>query len=78
MLQASAILALYECGQGMVRQAHMTLSGAVAIAGLLDLQASAEMEEEFLHCKLGLLTLDRYVRLCSASCVLTHVCVQAN
>jgi hypothetical protein len=67
MLQAGAILALYECGQGMMHQAHLTLSGAVAIAGLVDLQAGSEMEPEFLHCKLGVLTLDRYVRLCPAS-----------
>ncbi|KAH7368897.1 hypothetical protein B0T11DRAFT_68262 [Plectosphaerella cucumerina] len=74
MLQASAILALYECGQGMARQAHMTLSGAVAIAGLLDLQASAEMEEEFLHCKLGLLTLDRMIVLSSIKDTLSLLC----
>jgi len=57
-IQTRIITALYECGHGMSRQAHLTLSSAVAMAALED--ASRREQEESLHMRVACMILDRY------------------
>lgn len=57
ILQAQALIALYECSQGMGRQAYMTLSSSVAMATIID--AGMQRADNSLHWKVALLILDR-------------------
>ena len=57
LVQAQALIALYECGQGMGSQAYLTLSSAVAMATLI--VAGNETNDKSLHWKVALMILDR-------------------
>lgn len=55
LVQAKSLIALYECGHGLARQAYLTLSSTVAMMSLLGDNGHGT------HLKVCLMILDRYV-----------------
>ncbi|KAF5025518.1 hypothetical protein F66182_2423 [Fusarium sp. NRRL 66182] len=63
-VQSRALVALYECGQGMPGQAHLTLSAAVAMVSMMAFDA--EELDASLHWRASLVILDRMIVLSGA------------
>ncbi|KAJ3535429.1 hypothetical protein NM208_g7137 [Fusarium decemcellulare] len=61
LVQAKAILALYECSHGLSQQAYLTLSSTVAMASFLG--CSEQDPEAWLKYGIALITLDRVIFL---------------
>ncbi|KAF4462268.1 hypothetical protein FALBO_10920 [Fusarium albosuccineum] len=61
LVQAKAILALYECSHGLPQQAYLTLSSTVAMASLLEYLE--QDSETWLKYGIALTTLDRVIFL---------------
>lgn len=57
LVQAQALIALYECGHGMTRQAHLTLSSATTLA--ITIANDNDMGDDSLHWQTALMMLDR-------------------
>jgi len=63
LVKIQALIALYECGHGMARQAYMTLGSAVAVATLIvSDEVTPDQVERSFHWKLALMLVDVYVR----------------
>lgn len=67
-LQAGLLLAYYECGHGLLREAHVTLAACIAIARLLGMRFDGLDEDdepgsEYCACRWGIVLLDRFVLL---------------
>ncbi|RSM08728.1 hypothetical protein CEP52_004473 [Fusarium oligoseptatum] len=61
LVQAKSLIALYECGHGMTRQAYLTLSSTVAMMSLLEADSRGPKDEMGL--KVCLIILDRLITL---------------
>ncbi|KAM5358293.1 hypothetical protein ACJZ2D_015422 [Fusarium nematophilum] len=70
-IQVHALIALYECGQGMVQQAHLTLSSAITRANLIDVEKQVGAS---LHWRVSLIILDRMIVLSAANDTIPLLC----
>ncbi|RFU24401.1 hypothetical protein B7463_g11943, partial [Scytalidium lignicola] len=70
LVQVEALVALYECGQGMAHQAQLTLSSALAMVSLME----SEESDILIWRKISLIVLDRIIMLSSVSNNVPSLC----
>ncbi|KAH8811223.1 hypothetical protein F5884DRAFT_268040 [Xylogone sp. PMI_703] len=70
LIQVQALVALYECGQGMTHQAQLTLSSALAMVSMVDF----EEPDILISRKISLVTLDRIIMLSDVNNNIASLC----
>ncbi|KAF4465445.1 fungal specific transcription factor [Fusarium albosuccineum] len=72
LIQAQALIALYECSQAMPRQAHLTLRVAISMVDLMSFDTD-ELESS-LHWRVSLIILDRMIVLSGVEANIPLLC----